>query len=142
MAYLLDTTALSELTRRVPDPGFFTWISQTPDSEAFITAQSIGELENGIERLPPGKKRQILEAWFGDLLKRFNDRILPFGIDDARVWGRATARAKNHGVELPAVDAQIAAIASTHGLIVVTRNIRHFDARYFENLELLNPWKA
>ena len=43
-------------------------------------------------------------------------------------------------IGLSIFDAQIAAIAVTHDLTVVTRNVKHFVADYFPGLRTANPW--
>jgi predicted nucleic acid-binding protein len=142
VAFLLDTTALSELTRLRPNPGFLTWMSDHPVADAFLGAPSIGELEIGIGLLEPSKKRRALESWLKKLINEFADRILPFDTASAQIWGRAIAAGRKGGRSLPMTDSQIAAIASAHQLAVVTRNVRHFKVSGFEGLEVINPWSA
>jgi predicted nucleic acid-binding protein len=138
--FLLDTTALSELTRARPNAGFLQWISENSAEETFIGAPSIGELEVGITLLDQSKKRRSLEAWLQRLIADFGHRILPFDVSAARIWGRAVGAARRKGVSLPATDSQIAAIASVRGLAVVTRNVRHFEVAAFSDLVIVNPW--
>ncbi len=138
--FLLDTSALSELTKVQPNAGFLTWISAQSMQSAFVGAPTIGELELGVRLLKPSKKRSALESWLQNLVDEFEEHILPFDLASARIWGRAVAAASLKGMTLPATDSQIAAIASVNGLAVVTRNVRHFRAADFEGLVVLNPW--
>ena len=138
--FLLDTSALSELTKVQPNAGFLTWMSAQSAQSAFVGAPTIGELELGIRLLKPSKKRSALESWLHNLVHEFEERILPFDLACARLWGRAAAAASLRGATLPATDSQIAAIASVHGLTVVTRNVRHFRADDFEDLVVITPW--
>lgn len=140
MSFLLDTTALSELTKPKPNTGFIRWLSSHSTDQAFIGAPSIGELEIGIALLGASKKRKDLEAWLQGLVSEFESRILPFDLSCARVWGQAIAAARRKGLSLPATDSQIAAIAIVHGLSVVTRNVRHFDLPPFGELQVVSPW--
>ena len=48
--------------------------------------------------------------------------------ETARIWGEITAKAQKKGVIIPATDGLLAATASRHGLHVITRNTRHFEA--------------
>ena len=140
MAFLLDTMALSELTKSHPNMGFMKWLSGAAASETFIASPTIGEIESGITLLANSAKRRRLTAWLDDLLDQFGERILPFDTDAARVWGRSIALARRNGFVLPVVDAQLASIGVVNGLTVVSRNLKHFNARYFDGLETLSPW--
>jgi hypothetical protein len=139
--YLLDTTALSELTKLRPNEGFLDWMSARSTQSAFVGAPSIGELEIGIRLLKPSKKRTSLELWLQQLTIDFEERILSFDVVAARIWGRAVAGARLRGTTLSLTDSQIAAIATAHSLAVVTRNVRHFQVDGFENLTVINPWR-
>lgn len=140
MAFLLDTAALSELTRREPNQGFLRWVTSRSAEETFIGAPSIGELEIGVGLLDRSPKRSSLEKWLQKLIYDFGDRILAFDTKAARVWGRAVAHERKLGRTLPATDSQIAAIAIANGLSVVTRNVRHFSVDAFAELDVVNPW--
>ena len=140
MAYLLDTTALSEFTLSAPNVGFLRWLSAHVAEQTFIGAPSIGEVEVGIALLDPSKKRASLERWLLKLIAEFGERVLPFDTAAARLWGRAVGQARKRGKTLPATDSQIAAIAVANGLSVVTRNVRHFELEAFAGLTIVNPW--
>jgi len=59
----------------------------------------------------------------------------------AATWhGKESARLILHGKTAPFIDGQIAAIARTNNLILVTRNIADF--RHFEGLEMENWFKS
>lgn len=140
MQFLLDTSALSELTKPRPNRGFIEWMKRHSSDEACITALSIGEIEAGIEMLSPCEKRSTLEKWLQSLIAEFHDRILPFDVECARFWGRAMARARKTGAVLPFSDGQIAAVAAVHGLTVVTRNARHFALPGSDGPAIVSPW--
>ena len=141
MALLFDTTALSELNKPRPNAGFVFWLSQNIKEDTFIGAPSIAELEFGIALLDKSKKRTLLERWLNALITEYGERILPFDMKAAVIWGRAIAAAQKAGQVMPGTDAQIAAIAVTYDLTLVTRNVRHFNAKAFDGLEVVNPWK-
>lgn len=140
MQFILDTSALSELTKRRPNSGFLAWMERQISADACITTVSVGEIEAGIEILDASQRRTDLEKWLKSLLLEFRDRILPFDVEPARIWGRALAHARRAGLTLPFADAQIAAIAIARDLSVVTRNARHFNLPGYESLRVLNPW--
>ena len=62
-----------------------------------------------------------LRAWTDRTVTIFADRILPFGAEEARVWGGLSARLGHAGADL-----QIAATALVRDAVVVTRNTADF----------------
>ncbi len=57
----------------------------------------------------------------------------------AVIWGEIMGDGDRTGRPRPMADAQIAAVARRHGLMVVTRNIRDFVGM---EVALLNPWAS
>ncbi|HFD31411.1 MAG TPA: type II toxin-antitoxin system VapC family toxin [Gammaproteobacteria bacterium] len=134
MPYLLDTIIISELRRKQRDKQVEQWFHAIPPDDLFLSAISIGEIENGIvkqERINPEFSRD-LSLWLENILKHYSDKILPFTTPIAKRWGRLCG-------ELGRADADlmIAATALEHGLIVVTRNISHFEPT---GVEVVNPF--
>lgn len=140
MRFLLDTTALSELTKRNPNAGFMNWIRGRETEDACISTISIAELVLGIELLEPSNRRKRLEEWLSELEREFQDRMLVFDMQCARAWANLVVQARRQKRVLPIVDSQIAAIAIAHGLTVVTRNIKDFTILGCDNLRVLDPW--
>lgn len=140
MPFLFETTALAELTKPRPNAGFLRWLSENAMDDGFIASPSIGEIESGIAILANKAKQHRLRAWLEQIVREYADRILPFDTECARVWGKAVGNARRRSVTLPAVDSQIAAIASVHELPILTRNVRHFRILPLENLAVINPW--
>jgi len=62
----------------------------------------------------------------------FADRIIPFGAQDARIWGKLSAKLGNNGADM-----QIAATALAHNAIVVTGNASDFEQT---GVEIINPF--
>lgn len=138
MSYLVDTNVLSELQRKVPNPGVLQWFSDRPASTLYLSVLTLGEIRKGIEALSmEGGRRQVLIDWLEtDLTVFFTGRILAVDGAVADRWGRLVAGA---GRPLPAIDSLLAATALEHDLVLVTRNIKDF-----ENLDvsLINPWNT
>jgi len=125
---------LSELRRRERDPGVVTWISSQRHEDCFLSVVSIGEIERGIARrraTDPSFATQ-LAGWLDQLLRLYGDRLLPMEVGVARRWGQLSASIGHDGADL-----LIAATALEHGLTVVTRNLKHFQAT---GVATLNPW--
>lgn len=137
MSYLVDTNVLSELRRRDPDPGVARWMADRPAGTLYLSALTVGELRKGIAGLPEGaRKRRLLDWLDAELPVYFARRILPVDTVVADRWGRLLASVRQ---PIPAIDSLIAATALTHGLTLVTRNLRDFQ---HPDLTVLNPWAA
>lgn len=135
MSYLLDTNVISELRRRQPNPGVLAWAAEVPPSDLYLSVLSFGEIRKGLEQLVDGSKRRSIAEWLeSDLPRYFQGRVLPIDLAVSQVWGQLLARAARPVAE---IDSLIAATAQTHGLTLVTRNIRDYR---FDGLALLNPW--
>ncbi|WP_394848864.1 type II toxin-antitoxin system VapC family toxin [Pendulispora brunnea] len=137
MSYLLDTCAISELAAPKPNPGFVAWLDDQPDEALFLSVLTVGELIRGVELLGPGPKRRNLERWLAELRTSYRDRLLPVDEAVAALWGIYSARAKESGNALHAVDGLLAATAVRSALSVVTRNTRDFRS---VGVTVIDPW--
>lgn len=137
---VLDTDVISEVLRLVPDPVFAARMSQVDMSDAYVTAISFGEMRAGVELLPPGHKRDLLDVQVNILFERdFAGHVLDVGSSAAFEFGEIAGKLGAAAFGELLMDAQIAAIARAHGASVATRNIKHF--RLFD-VPLFNPWEA
>jgi toxin FitB len=134
---LLDTCVLAELQKPVANPDVIRAIEAVDDSVLFLSVLTIAGIRKGIDKLAPGKRRSRLDDWLIGLVERYGDRILPIDLAVAELWGRMNARLEAAGSPVPAIDGLIAATALRHGLVVVTRNPRHFAAT---GAAVLNPF--
>jgi predicted nucleic acid-binding protein len=139
MSYLLDTNVISEHTRPRPNANVVAWLRTLPVEEQFLSALSIGEIRNGIERLDDNEgQRERLRLWLKrDLHDLFGDRLLAITARVADRWGRLRAEM---GRSVPTVDSLLAATALHHDLRLVTRNERDFLD--YPGLVIVNPWKT
>ena len=122
MGYLLDTVVLSELRKAKPSPTVLRWIRAQAANELFISVVSIGEIERGIEKARKTDRAFATELshWLETLLSLYGEHILPVSTPIARRWGSLSAKLGNDGADI-----LIAATALSHGLSVVTRNVKH-----------------
>jgi hypothetical protein len=136
--FLLDTNVISEPMRPRPSAAVLRWFEARDPAGLFLSAITLGELVAGIRRLESTTRRRTLEKWLGDVvLPQFQGRILAFDADVAWRWGILVAQAASTGRPRPAIDLQIAAIASHHGLVLASRNAQDFAGL---DLDVLNPW--
>jgi toxin FitB len=122
--YLLDTVVLSELRKRDRNPSVVRWLRGVSADELFLSAVTIGEIERGIfrQRVKDPAFAEALDSWLENMIEVYDDRILPVDTRVARRWGSLSGRIGNDGADL-----LIAATALVHEMIVVTRNVRHFE---------------
>ncbi len=123
MSFLLDTSVVSELTRKRPSPKVLDWFRSVPPTDLFLSVVTLGEIRKGIElkRAVNPAEAAPFEAWLQTLVLRYRSRILAFDEEAADRWGRIMA---SHPA-VPVEDGQLAATAIRHGLTLVTRNVRH-----------------
>jgi predicted nucleic acid-binding protein len=91
VTYLLDTNVLSETRKREPAPSVAGWIAATPPARLHVSALTLGEIQQGIERIRAKGDRQqaaALEGWLRELEAGFDDRVLPVTLPVASAWGR------------------------------------------------------
>jgi toxin FitB len=132
---VLDTNVLSGLMRADETTGI--WARQLTDRDLRTTAVNVAEIRYGIERLPVGRKRDQLAAHADAVITQFRGRILAFDLRSALHMGALLAHREGIGRPLSFPDAQIAAMAATHGGVVATRNVRDFEDC---GLTIVNPW--
>lgn len=137
MSFLVDTNVLSELAKAKPDAKVVAWLRDN-EPKLYVSSISIGELRKGVESLPTGKRKAALQTWLNGICQRMEGRILSFNTSTAHVWGQLVARWEKFGHTVPALDSQLAATASRHGLTMVTRNVDDFKCT---GLKVLNPFQ-
>jgi tRNA(fMet)-specific endonuclease VapC len=134
LRYLLDTSTISAVIAPKPNRSVIVRLARK-EAECAIAAPVWNELVYGYELLAPGKRKSVLEAFLRDVvLKLFP--VLPYD-QNAAAW-HALERARLERAERPTplVDGELAAIASVHGLILVTAHPRDFAS--FKDLRVEN----
>ncbi|MFN6952845.1 MAG: type II toxin-antitoxin system VapC family toxin [Albidovulum sp.] len=137
MSFLIDTNIISEVRKGDRcDPAVATWWSGVAEDDLWLSALVLGEIRKGVElaRRRDPTKAAALEAWLGDVIAGFGDRVLPVDTAVAEEWGRMNAVRP-----VPVVDALLAATAKTNGLTLVTRNGADVAGL---DVEVLNPFEA
>lgn len=141
MSFLLDTCILSKLRKikTYPNEQLESWFSKYPEIEYYISSLTIGEIQKGISKLNQheNKNKMILTEWLlGELIPRFEGRILPIDVQTAAIWGDLCGNAQSKGYLFPVIDSLLAATALQHHLILVTENTKDFERM---NVKLFNP---
>ncbi|RZJ60820.1 MAG: type II toxin-antitoxin system VapC family toxin [Acidovorax sp.] len=133
--YLLDTNIVSELRRQRPHGAVVAWLQSLDDTQLFLSAVTLGEIQSGIEltRDQAPQKAADIESWLERVAETYN--ILPMDAAAFRAWARLMHRKSNTLYE----DAMIAATAGVNGLTVATRNVADFAAL---GVQVFNPFEA
>ena len=140
MTVLLDTNVVSELIRKAPDPAVEAWVAGQPLEKLFFSAVGEAELRYGAAILPAGRRWESLVSEIEVMLRdAFEERVLPFDSEAARVYAEIAAMRRSAGRPVPPADCQIAAIARSRDMAVATRNVRDFEDM---DIEVIDPWTA
>lgn len=132
--YLLDSNTLSEPARLKPDDTVLDHFANH-DGEYATAAIVWHELVYGCELLAASKRKKQLQSYLEMLL--LNGLIvLPYDQAAADWYAKERARLQRQGLTCAYADGEIAAIAVTQKLTLVTRNTQDFEN--FQNLDLQN----
>jgi predicted nucleic acid-binding protein len=133
--YLLDTNVVSELRKPRPHGAVLAWLSELQESQIYLSAVTMGELQSGVERtrgLDSPKAAQI-QSWIDQLENSY--QVLSMDSLCFREWARLMNGRPDDLLE----DALIAATARIHELVVATRNERDFASLA---VRVFNPFKV
>ena len=134
--YLLDTNIVSETLRPIPNQALLARL-QAHQTAIAIASVVWHELWYGCCRLPPSTKRTVIETYLKDVVAR-TIPILPYDQRAALWHAKERARLTQIGRTPPFADGQIAAVAITNGLSLVTFNYDDYAA--FQDLRL-EDWR-
>jgi len=135
VSFLLDTCVLSEETKPRRDAKVEKWMRRELAKGVFVSVVSLVEIEYGLRSMPAGRRREAFETWF-------HSRLVPMlrpglvAVDEEIALCCGAVMEEQPNAEVP--DALIAATALVHGLVLVTRNVKHFA---FRGLTVFNPWR-
>lgn len=123
MSLLLDTNVLSEVIKKRPEPAVLLRLERCLSGQLHTSAICVLELRFGALRHP--EPELLWGRIESEVLAHVT--VLPFGVREALEAAEILADLQARGEPLETEDIQIAATARSHGLTVVTRNLRHFE---------------
>lgn len=121
MAHVLGTSTLSFLMRG--DPEVVRSLTSRPRTEVFLVAPVVAEIEYGLARTAPSKRRQRLRERF-DVIKAELPRV-DWSDDVSVAFGEIKSELERRGVRLEDMDVAVAAHARARGAMVVTGDLEH-----------------
>lgn len=136
--YMLDTNIVSEAMRTEPNEEVIKQLSKYENLCA-ICSTTWNELLYGIQILPEGKKKELLYAdLIDDVQRSYN--VLTYDKAAATIQADIRSRLKEKGKIVEFSDTQIAAIAISNNMILVTRNTKHFKQIQEVSPLLMENW--
>ena len=135
---VLDTNVLSALMRPSADQKVVDWLDKQPRSSIWTTSITILEIRFGLQILPLGKRRTILNQAFEQVLvDKLERRIAPFDAAAAQQAGDLMALRHRKGRPGESRDTMIAGIVLACHATLATRNTSHFEDL---SVPVVNPW--
>lgn len=128
--YLVDTNVLS-----VGAPGrvgrsttLIDWM-EAHSNVLFLSVVTVAEIADGVAKLKrtgSAAKAAAIGDWLQPVLRLYGSRVLAFDDAAALLAGELADKARAAGHAPGFADIAIAATAESHGLTILTRNLRHF----------------
>ena len=135
--FVLDTNIISEITKEQPSIDVIAWLFHHEEN-LYLTAITIGELLEGVYRLPLGKRRENLLLMVERIISAYAKRVFAYDGKAAQIYARMQDETARGGRALAVEDGMIAAICVAENATLATRNIKDFSHL---GLELVNPFE-
>lgn len=135
---IVDTNVASELMKPSPDAAVRDWVRVRPGDELSTTSITVAEIRYGIDRLPAGHRRDLLNETADHVFAAFQDQVLSFDAAAATHYATIVIRRERAGLPIDGFDAQIASICHTHGAALATRNLKDFEGT---GIDVIDPWR-
>ena len=134
-AYLVDTNVVSELVRVEKNANVLRFVAENAD--LWFSTVVVHELRYGVERMPPGGRRDDLQVTYETMFTDYAFRILPFDRDSAEWAARFRVTRERAGLGVDWGDILIAGTARAFGLTVATRNVHDYELL---EVDVVNQW--
>jgi toxin FitB len=135
---IVDTTVAFELMGTFPAQAVQDWVRSCGARDLFTTSITLAEIRYGIERLPAGRRKELLRATAMAVFAAFADQVLAFDARAALRYAAIVGHRDRAGLPIDGFDAQIAAICRTYDAALATSNPEGFQ---HTGIELINPWQ-
>ncbi|MDE0001671.1 MAG: PIN domain-containing protein [Rhodospirillaceae bacterium] len=142
VAWILDTSVVSEMMRPYPEPRVAWFLDAIAHEGIGISTVTIWEILNRIGRLTTGQRREELAMRFRNIMDDvFEDRVLDWTASDALECAVIMEIKRRMGESLDhrLPDGMLAGTASSRNLTIVTGNAKEFRNT---GVKAINPWTA
>jgi len=137
---VLDTNVVSEMLRATPADPVRHWIESQLATDLYTTAICEAEMLYGVALMPAGRRRTALgQAVAAIFAEDFSGRVLAFDSPAAQAFAELATVRRRSGRPISQFDAQIAAIAASHGATVATRDLDDFADC---GVKVVSPWET
>ena len=121
--YIFDTDIYTNVMRKIPSEKLLNRLKKVPRRDQFTTTITIAEVYYGL--MKASNRTKLLELFIAVLLPRAT--ILPFGFSAAKKYGAIRSFLEKQGTPLSHADLQIASIALSMDMTLITGNLKHFQ---------------
>jgi predicted nucleic acid-binding protein len=135
---VLDTNVTSELMKPAPSATVAGWVRGHSATELYTTSITLAEIDYGIQRLPDGHRKDLLQATADEVFSAFTEHVLAFDAAAAEQYGQIVSHRDRVGAPIEGFDAQIASICKAHEATLATRNVKDFQQT---GIIVVDPWR-
>jgi predicted nucleic acid-binding protein len=121
--FIFDTDIYTNVIKKVPSETLINRLKKVPRRDQFTTTITIGEVYYGIMKV--SDKTKLLKLFEDVLLPRAT--ILSFDFSAAKKYGEIRSLLEKQGKPLAHPDLQIASIALSMNMTLITGNLKHFQ---------------
>jgi len=121
--FIFDTDIYTNVLRKIPSETLLSRLKKLPRRDQFTTTITIGEVYYGL--MKASNKTRLLKLFEDVLLPRTT--ILPFDFSAAKKYGEIRSFLEKQGTPLAHADLQIASIALSMNMTLITGNLKHFQ---------------
>jgi predicted nucleic acid-binding protein len=134
---VLDTSVTSELMKQAPSADVARWVRDRSAAELYTTCITVAEIGYGIQRLPDGRRKDLLRSAADEVFSAFADHVLAFDVAAAKHYGQIVSHRDSLGTPIEGFDTQIASICQAHDAVLATRHVKDFQDT---GIAVVDPW--
>ena len=121
--FIFDTDIYTNVMRKIPSEKLLNRLKKVPRRDQFTTTITIAEVYYGL--MKASNRTRLLKLFEDVLLPRAT--ILPFDFSAAKKYGDIRSFLERQETPLAHADLQIASIALSMNMILITGNLKHFQ---------------
>lgn len=121
--FIFDTDIYANVMRKIPSEKLLNRLKKVARRNQFTTTITIAEVYCGL--MKASNKARLLELFESVVLPRAS--ILPFDFSAAKKYGAIRSFLEKQGTPLAHADLQIASIALSTNMTLITGNLKHFQ---------------